>query len=332
MRFSIVTPAYNAGKYIGEMLDSIRCQSLYDWELMIVDDGSTDNTVDIIGSAALEDPRIHLLHLKENSGGCFQPRRVAIEESRGEYVVNIDADDFVEKDFLLKLNTKIEETEAELVCTDMYILNPGEAPHKILPLIEDLYHHIWEGKSIFNHTLNKWDLSLNGVALRRNVALQSLELYDKEFHKFDKWGGHHDENLSRIDLFLAPRVAFSDASYFYRTVADSITHQTSIKRFELLNADINLIKFTGRHFGEDSEEYRLSQAQLFHHVIEFIRYFNRNKKIKEFAEGEEILRNAFASIDRNALRQHVSSRYRILTSFGYRFTKSVLRVYSGDNG
>lgn len=330
MRFSIVTPAYNAGKHLDEMLDSVRRQTFHDWELRIIDDCSTDNTRDIIRNAALEDQRIHSLHLKENSGSCFQPRRIAIEQSRGEYVVNIDADDFVENDFLRKLNAKIEETGADLVCSDMYVLNLGEAPRKILPLREDMYDHIYEGKSIFNLTLNKWDLSLNGAALRRNVALQSLELYDTEFQKFDKWGGHHDENLSRIDLFLAPKVAFSEAAYFYKTVADSITHQISSKRFELLNADINLTRFASRHFGKESIEYGLSQAQLFHHVIEFIRYFNRHKKMKEIACGEDILRNAFACIDRNALGNQVSSRYRFLTGFGYSFTKSVLRVYSGD--
>lgn len=90
---SVITPVYNAAPWLAEMLDSVRSQTLADWEHLLVDDGSTDGSDQIIEVAAKADPRIRLLRLPQN-GGPANARNQGIEEARGRYIALLDADDF----------------------------------------------------------------------------------------------------------------------------------------------------------------------------------------------------------------------------------------------
>ena len=82
--------AYNAAQYISESIQSILSQSFKDFELLIVNDGSTDHTVDVIGNFV--DPRIRLIHNNSNKGLVYT-RNVALREAKGEYIAVLDSDD-----------------------------------------------------------------------------------------------------------------------------------------------------------------------------------------------------------------------------------------------
>ncbi|WP_217543376.1 glycosyltransferase family 2 protein [Vibrio metschnikovii] len=88
---SIVMPCYNAAQSIGQSIQSVLDQTYTNWELIVVDDSSTDNSRDIILS--IKDERIRLIPLQVNSGGPTTPRNIAIKESRGEYIAFLDSDD-----------------------------------------------------------------------------------------------------------------------------------------------------------------------------------------------------------------------------------------------
>jgi GT2 family glycosyltransferase len=97
---SIITPAWNAGGCIAETVASVRAQTWSDWEWLIVDDGSTDNMVEVIGSAAAGDPRIRLL--QQSNAGPSAARNHAMREARGEWFAFLDSDDGWEPDFLTR--------------------------------------------------------------------------------------------------------------------------------------------------------------------------------------------------------------------------------------
>lgn len=98
---SIIMPAYNAQKYIKEAILSIQNQTFSDWELLIVDDFSKDNTVEIIKDACAKDTRITLKQLSQNSGTGVA-RNTALQMSEGRYVAFLDADDLWRNDKLEK--------------------------------------------------------------------------------------------------------------------------------------------------------------------------------------------------------------------------------------
>ena len=90
---SIITPFYNAALWLPQTLASVRAQTLSDWEHLLVDDGSTDNSVSIIEAAAAEDARIRLLR-SPRKGGPSLARNTAIKAAAGRYLAFLDADDF----------------------------------------------------------------------------------------------------------------------------------------------------------------------------------------------------------------------------------------------
>ncbi len=96
---SIIMPSYNTGQYIGNSIKSIQEQTYQNWELIIVDDCSTDNSVEII--QAFEEPRIRLLKNEHNSGAAIS-RNYALREAKGKWIAFLDSDDLWTSDKLEK--------------------------------------------------------------------------------------------------------------------------------------------------------------------------------------------------------------------------------------
>ena len=88
---SIITPCYNGGKYISETIESVMAQSYKNWEMLIVDDGSKDNSADIVNSYSVKDQRIKLIQ-QENRGSAAA-RYNGIRQASGQYIALLDADD-----------------------------------------------------------------------------------------------------------------------------------------------------------------------------------------------------------------------------------------------
>ena len=89
---SIVTPTYNSEAYIAQTIESVQNQSYENWEMIIVDDGSTDNTTNIVIEKAKSDNRISFVRLSVN-GGPAKARNAGIEKVSGKYMTFLDADD-----------------------------------------------------------------------------------------------------------------------------------------------------------------------------------------------------------------------------------------------
>ena len=104
MKYSIVIPVYNVEKYIDKCLNSILNQTYDKYEVLIVNDGSPDNSVNIINKYVKKDKRFKLF-TKEN-GGLSDARNYGVEQASGDIIVFIDSDDYVDKDLLLNLNNE----------------------------------------------------------------------------------------------------------------------------------------------------------------------------------------------------------------------------------
>ncbi|GAF64969.1 putative glycosyltransferase [Bacillus sp. TS-2] len=130
---SIVTPVFNSEKFIGEMIKSVQQQTYKQWELIMVDDCSTDRSEEIINKIIQEDERIKLISLKENKGAAIA-RNTAIQEARGKYLAFLDSDDLwlpqkLEKQvqFMEKHKYVFSFTAYRLIKED------GEKRNKVIP-------------------------------------------------------------------------------------------------------------------------------------------------------------------------------------------------------
>lgn len=91
---SVITPCYNFGHLISETIESVRQQSYSNWEMIIVDDGSTDNTEAVVREYILSDPRIR--YLRQQNAGPSAARNLALREAKGEFIQFLDADDLIQ--------------------------------------------------------------------------------------------------------------------------------------------------------------------------------------------------------------------------------------------
>ena len=96
---SIIVPVYNSEKFIGDTIKTVEQQTYKNWELILVNDCSTDNSTSIIEEQIKKDNRIKLINLQENSGAAIA-RNNGIEEAKGRYIAFLDADDFWDKEKL----------------------------------------------------------------------------------------------------------------------------------------------------------------------------------------------------------------------------------------
>lgn len=90
---SIITPCYNSANFLADTIESVLAQTYSDWEMLIVDDCSTDGSYEIAESYAKKDSRIKLLRTEKSSGSPVRPRNIAIENAKGRYIAFLDSDD-----------------------------------------------------------------------------------------------------------------------------------------------------------------------------------------------------------------------------------------------
>ena len=112
-KISIIVPVYKVEKYLRRCLDSIVAQTFTNWECILVDDGSPDNSGKICDEYAEEDARFRVIH-KQNEG-VAKARLTAFENSQGELITFIDSDDYVSELYLEKLSKPILEDNADMV-------------------------------------------------------------------------------------------------------------------------------------------------------------------------------------------------------------------------
>ena len=126
---SIITPVYNASRFIKETIQSVQAQSYTNWEMILVDDCSNDNSCDIIREFAKNDNRIIYMKLEKNSGAAVA-RNMAIKNSKGRYIAFLDSDDIWTNDklekqisFMKNENVAFSFTGYELMTEDGKLLN-----------------------------------------------------------------------------------------------------------------------------------------------------------------------------------------------------------------
>jgi len=116
---SVIIPAYNSGTYLGDAIDSMRAQTLRDIEIIVVDDGSTDDSLAVARARAALDPRVRVIARATPSGRPSVPRNEAMRAARGRYIALLDADDVSTEHRLESAVDAMTRTGARFAFTDM---------------------------------------------------------------------------------------------------------------------------------------------------------------------------------------------------------------------
>lgn len=118
IKISVIVPVYNAEKSVRRMLDSLLAQTMVDFEVIMVDDGSNDGSSVICDDYAVKDTRFKVIH--QQNAGVAMARKAGIDAAQGEYSIHADADDWVEPTMLNELYNKAINTVADMVICDYY--------------------------------------------------------------------------------------------------------------------------------------------------------------------------------------------------------------------
>lgn len=117
-KVSVIMPVYNAGHYLHRSINSILSQTMTEWELILVDDGSTDSSSAVCDEYASKDTRIRAVH-KPNEG-VASARQMGTKLCRGEYSIHCDADDWIESDMLATMYAAARAENADMIISDFY--------------------------------------------------------------------------------------------------------------------------------------------------------------------------------------------------------------------
>jgi Glycosyltransferases, probably involved in cell wall biogenesis len=121
---SVIIPVYNAGKYLVRCLDSVIFSSCKNIEIIVINDGSTDNSGEICNEYAIRDKRIQVIHQKNS--GAATARNAGLKIAAGKYIGFVDSDDYIDADFYEKLYLKAIETNSDIVKGQRYELKNGK--------------------------------------------------------------------------------------------------------------------------------------------------------------------------------------------------------------
>lgn len=125
---SVIIPMFNSAKFIPQTLESLCYQTINDFEVVVVDDGSTDNSVEVVESFSERfGGRLHVIKLPKNTGTPGLPRNVDIQFARGKYIAFLDSDDLYTKTALEELTTLAEQYQADVLnINNNFVLWNGE--------------------------------------------------------------------------------------------------------------------------------------------------------------------------------------------------------------
>lgn len=212
MKVSVVIPLFNQERFIQRCITSIRNQTYTDIEIIVVDDGSTDNSKGIIEHNSISDRRIILIIQKNK--GTLQARKTGIQESTGEAIITVDSDDYLKVDAISLLVTKMTETNADIVVADHCIHKNGrvinrknEVPKSYdkkdalrFLLLGKISVHVW-GRLYKRELLQSLNLPVE-KAITEDVLTNFylFSTYNIKFAKVDKPLYHyiiHRTNISR---------------------------------------------------------------------------------------------------------------------------------------
>ena len=217
---SIIVPVYQVEKYIEECLNSIQTQTFKDFEVLLIDDGSTDGSTDICKAFAAMDKRF--LYVRQNNQGVSNARNKGLSLAQGKYVYFIDADDVVSPDFVQHMFEYAKKHQLDLVINLSVLLNLSPKEEFIIPNLEP---------GIFTSTPQNY--FHNGFLWNK---LFKKELIDKANIRFIEKSRYREDEAFILMFypFCKTHGIIRHGYYFYRQREDSAMHsvQKKLRKYE----------------------------------------------------------------------------------------------------
>ncbi len=233
---SVVVPIYNVEKYLQKCLTSIRSQTYKNLEILLINDGTQDNSLAICNENAKEDDRIKVISQK--NGGLSKARNTGLKKASGEYICFIDSDDFVDEHYVEYMLKNIIENNSDICACDFYYINENE---------DTWSKNIVKNKQEFTNIEAICDI----LSEKQTTEVMAWNKLYKRSLFIDNditfpVGKLHEDNFTTYKLYYFSKkvTLVNDKLYYYLQRNNSIMSQNfNTKRLEILNAVKEARKF-----------------------------------------------------------------------------------------
>lgn len=236
---SVVVPVYNIATIVNYCIDSLMRQSVDNWELILVDDGSTDNSLEILNRYAQQDARIKVV--SKINGGLSSARNFGIEHASGDWILFVDGDDYLADNAIEILSDLNEKENVDVI---QYGYNEvSDYSHRVLCLHPESYTYETSLEKRFENLY-----TIGGEAASACTKLFKREIFDKI--KFKEGIIHEDEEFTTRLLFEINTILYCDVKLYQyvRRENSIITSRFNRKRLDLIgimNNRINILRSSG---------------------------------------------------------------------------------------
>lgn len=225
-KVSIIVPIYNAMPYLGQCIESVLAQTFTDFKLILIDDGSTDQSGQVCEQYKQKDERIYVYH--QTNKGVGAARNKGIDLANGDYIMFIDPDDWIESNLLEEIYDKAEKEKVDLVLWSLttMIYNPkGTLINKVAIQAED---QIWTSKEACqNHfiTIAKWNDLLLGVPWNKFYRRDIIKAHHLRFPKLRR----RQDIIFNIDYYKHINSLSTTSKVYsnYRVIDKGYEHKVS---------------------------------------------------------------------------------------------------------
>lgn len=282
-RLSVIVPVYNTEKYLRECIDSILAQTFTDFELILVNDGSSDRSGTICDEYCLSDDRIKVIH--QNNGGVTVARKRGVEASAGEYISFIDSDDWIEPNMYQDMMTHADNYNADVIICDMLAEKQENSTLLRSSSQNGLFTSEQLNQQIFSNMLFDYSKNAPGLSLNLCNKIIRCALAKAVFAEFPSNVTYGEDALgSLICLLRSKRIFIMENSvfYHYRQTEDFLMREQSITLLpRLSNFALNTeIQFSKHGFdGSDQLSGYIAQVSLY--CIRQILLFNKEHTLRK---------------------------------------------------
>lgn len=218
---SVIVPNYNHGKFLRERIDSILNQTYQDFELIILDDKSTDNSKEIIESYRNNSKVSHIVYNEGNSGNTFIQWEKGFKLAKGDFIWIAESDDIADLNFLKKLMSELlGDNEIIMGISGINFIDENNDSINMKYPINFMENSIWEGKDFIkkNMYLNNAIFNASSVIFKKDV----LKKISKNYQSFKTAGDY----LFWIEILEHGKIAIINEKLdYFRLISTSVTHQ-----------------------------------------------------------------------------------------------------------
>ena len=218
-KITVIVPVYNVEHYLDKCLDSLINQTYKNLEIIVINDGSTDNSGEICQEYAQKDNRI--TYVEQENGGLSDARNAGLERMTGSYVTFVDSDDWIEQDYVEVLYNKLTEYQADVSVGNYYSYNEDEGMYYFHINGDSYYEKVFDNVSIFENLYESQEMK-SFALISAWGKLYKASLFD--YIRFDKGKLGEDGYMNQKLYLLVQKVIYiNQGLYAYRQRSGSIT-------------------------------------------------------------------------------------------------------------